>query len=67
MGKKRVWVRIALDQGGSYLTEPGTLGILDEYEIETAIYEEDWDAKWTLTLERLTQEEFDALPEFMGH
>ena len=58
MGEKKVWS----------LTEPDTLGILYDAEIRAAIDGEvEFDCVWTITLERLTDAEFDALPEFDGH
>ena len=67
MSEKKAWVRIDLNVGSSYLVEPEQLGVLYDAELEPAIGDCDWDVSWTITLERLTQEEFDALPEFDGH
>ena len=67
MSDKKVYVRIELEGANSWLAEPKDLGVLWDAEIEPAIDEDDLDTTWTLTLEALTQEEYDALPEFVGH
>jgi len=61
------WVRVELVGCGSWLADADSLGVLSESDILPAIADGDMDAQWQLTLKQLSDEEFEALPEFEGY
>ena len=60
--EKLRFVSIKLHRGNTFTQPIGDLTPLKEELAEAAIGE-----KWTLTLVEMTQAEYDALPEFVGH
>ena len=60
--KKLRFVNIRLHSGSNYTQPISSLTPLEDELAEATIGE-----KWTLTLVEMTQAEYDALPEFVGH
>ena len=60
--EEKRYLKISLDGGGSYVTEVSDLSYLAE-----EIKESSDCAKWVIEIVKMTQEEFEAIPEFTGH
>lgn len=61
-----IYATIRLNIGGTYTQPLDQLAVLID-EIKEAAECQDMDCVWTVSLVEMTEEEYNALPEFMGH
>jgi hypothetical protein len=61
-----IYARIKLHGGATYVQPLDELDVLSE-EIQNAAECDDIGARWTVELVRMTEREYKALPEFVGH
>lgn len=66
MPEKQIFVKIALLGYGSYISPLDKLADFIE-EVKVAAEERSLDYEWILEFVEMTQEEYDAMPEFTGY
>ena len=65
MNNKAIYARITLEHGGTYIQPLDKLNVLIDEICEVA--KEDLSATWQITLIEMTQNQYKALPGFLGH
>ena len=66
MSEKTIYVKISLEQGGTYIQPLNDLNVLVD-EIREAALAEELESHWSIRFTSMSKEEYAALPEFQGH